>query len=125
MLLELNVIVPLLEAIHSLIKFGQLEDMFVCDFSAIIKICEGDVYQMYCEIHSSFQGDVFINFQALINCVHQSINPYWIINLNTITNYLVFEFVGQHICITFVNQMGAYGFVTKPIYAKVMAFVKR
>ncbi len=80
---------------------------------------------MYCEIHSSFQGDVFINFQALINCVHQNINPYWIINLNTITNYLVFEFVGQHICITFVNQMGAYGFVTKPIYAKVMAFVKR
>ncbi len=125
MLLELNVIMPLLEAMHFLIKFGQLQDMIVCDFAAIIKICEGDVYQMYCEIHSSFQGDVFINFQALINCVHQRINFYWIINLNTITNYLAFEFVGQHIWVTFVNQMEAYGFVTKPIYAKVMAFVKR
>jgi hypothetical protein len=74
MLLELNVIVPLLEAIHSLIEFGQLEDMFVCDFSAIIKICEGDVYQMSCDIHSSFQGDVFMDFQTLIDYVHESIN---------------------------------------------------
>ncbi len=29
---------------------------------------------MYCNIHSSFQGDVFMNFQTLINCVHENIN---------------------------------------------------
>jgi hypothetical protein len=58
MLLGLNVVMPLLEAMHSLIKFAQLQDVFVCDFIAIIKICEGDVYQMYCDIYSFFQGDV-------------------------------------------------------------------
>ncbi len=30
-LLGLNVVMPLLEAIHSLIKFSQLRDVFVCD----------------------------------------------------------------------------------------------
>jgi hypothetical protein len=29
---------------------------------------------MYCDIHSFFQGDVFMDFQALIDYVHESIN---------------------------------------------------
>jgi hypothetical protein len=62
MLLRLNVVMPLSEAMHSLIKFAQLQDVFVCDFIATVKICNGDVYQMYCDIHSCFQGDVFMNF---------------------------------------------------------------
>jgi hypothetical protein len=28
----LNAIIPLLEAVHSLIKISQLRDVFVCDF---------------------------------------------------------------------------------------------
>ncbi len=44
MLLGLNVIMPLLEATHSLIKFSWPCDVFVCDFIAIVKCCEGDVY---------------------------------------------------------------------------------
>jgi hypothetical protein len=43
-LLGLNVIMPLLEAIHSLIKFSQLCDVFMCAFITVMKICEGDVY---------------------------------------------------------------------------------
>jgi hypothetical protein len=65
---------PLLDVVHSLIKFAQLPDMFGCDFITTIKICEGDVYWMYFDIHSSFQGDVFMNFQALTNYVHESIH---------------------------------------------------
>ncbi len=42
----------LLEIIHFLIKFAQLHDVFICDFIIAIKICEGDVYHMYCDIHS-------------------------------------------------------------------------
>jgi hypothetical protein len=99
MLLGLNVSMPLLHALHSLIKF----DMFVCNFIALVKICEGDIYWMYRDIHSSFQGDVFMNFQALINCVHESINFHWITYLNIGPNHLAFEFVGQHIWATFVD----------------------
>jgi len=66
MLLGLNVIMPLLHALHSLIKFAQLH-VFMCNFIAMVKICERDIYLMYHDIHSSFQGDVFMNFQALTN----------------------------------------------------------
>ncbi len=65
MLLGLNVIMPLLEEVHSLIKFSQLYDMFVCDFIAIMKICEMDVYMMYYDNHYYFQGDVFGKFMPL------------------------------------------------------------
>jgi hypothetical protein len=58
---------------------------------------------MYHDIHSSFQGDVFMNFQALTNWVHESTNFHRIIYLNIGPNHLAFEFVGQHIWVTFVN----------------------
>jgi hypothetical protein len=73
-LLGLNTMMPLLEAIHSLIKFAQLKDVFVYDFITIMKICEGDVYCMFCDSQSSFEGDVFTNFKALINIAHDNIS---------------------------------------------------
>ncbi len=44
MFLRLNVIMPILEVVHSLIKFSQLRDVFVCDFITTMKICELGVY---------------------------------------------------------------------------------
>jgi len=73
-LLGLNVIMPLLEIVHSLIKFSQLCDVFVCAFIAVMKICERDVYQMYYDNQYDFQGDVFRNFHALINSIHENIS---------------------------------------------------
>jgi hypothetical protein len=46
-LLGLNAVMPLLKAVHSLIKFAQLKDVFVCDFIAVVKIYEGDVYRLF------------------------------------------------------------------------------
>jgi hypothetical protein len=43
-LLRLNAIMPLLEVVHSLIKFSQLYDVFVCHFIATVKICELGMY---------------------------------------------------------------------------------
>jgi hypothetical protein len=42
-LLGLNTLIPLLKAIHSLIKFSQVRDVFAFDFIAVVKICDGDV----------------------------------------------------------------------------------
>jgi hypothetical protein len=68
-LLGLNAIMPLFEVVHSLIKFTQLCDMFVCDFIVVVKICERNVYHgMY------FRVDMFMNFETLINCVFESIS---------------------------------------------------
>jgi hypothetical protein len=102
-LLGLNVIMPLLEAIHSLIKLSQLCDVFVCVFIIILKICEGDVYQMYYDNQYNFQGDVFGNFHALINYVHESIDLRWIKNLTARTNHLTFKLIRQHVWTTYVD----------------------
>jgi hypothetical protein len=80
---------------------------------------------MYCDNQSYFQGDVFQNFHALINSTHESINLRWITNLNTGINHLAFEFVGQHVWATYVNQIGASGFMTKHVYEKVVTSMKR
>jgi hypothetical protein len=47
--------------------------MWLCDFIAIVKICERDIYQMYCDNQSYFEGDVFGNFRAFINSTHENI----------------------------------------------------
>jgi hypothetical protein len=39
-----------------------------------MKICEGDVYCMFYDSKSSFEGDVFTNFKALINTTHDNIS---------------------------------------------------
>ncbi len=92
-LLGLNAMMPLLKAVHSLIKFAQLKDVFVYDFIIIVKICERDVYRMFYDSQFSFEGDVFINFKAFINTTHDNINLCWITNLNTSIDHLAFEFV--------------------------------
>lgn len=69
-LLMLNVVVPLLEIIHSLIKLHKIKGSFIYYFITKVKICEGDVNHMYCNIRSSSKGDVSINFTTLINIIH-------------------------------------------------------
>jgi len=46
-LLGLACILPLLESTHTFIKFAQFKYVFVCDLVAAIKVCQGDVYNMY------------------------------------------------------------------------------
>jgi hypothetical protein len=76
-LLGLNVMMSLLEAIHYSNKFTQLMDVFVCDF-----IVEMNIYMWRgCVLHVLwkvvlFWGYVFNNFITLINTTHESINIY-------------------------------------------------
>ncbi len=37
----------MLESINVLIKCVQAKDVFVCDYIAIVKICQTDLYKMY------------------------------------------------------------------------------
>ncbi len=52
-------ILPLLEFVHDLIKFVQIQDIFVYDLVAIVKVCKGDLYNMYCDQTSKFAIDSF------------------------------------------------------------------
>jgi hypothetical protein len=80
---------------------------------------------MFCDNQFSFEDNVFNNFTTLFNTGYESISLCWIINLNTRIDHLVFEFVGQHMWATSLDQIGASIFVTREIYGKVVAFVKQ
>lgn len=97
--------------------------MFVCDFIAIVKFCEGDVYWMYYANQFYFQGDVFGNFHALFNFANESISLWWIIDLNT-TYHLAFDFARQHVRAKYVKNIRAFNFVTRHVYEKVVASMK-
>jgi len=43
-------IILLLECVQSLSKFGQIQDVFICDFVSDVKVCEADLYQTYCDL---------------------------------------------------------------------------
>jgi hypothetical protein len=53
-LLALLCILPLLESINSFIKFAQVGDVFVSDMIAAMKICQAEIYMMYCDSATSF-----------------------------------------------------------------------
>lgn len=36
-----------LEGLNVFIKFGQMQDIFVCDLVVDVKVCQGDVYNKY------------------------------------------------------------------------------
>jgi hypothetical protein len=48
-LLVLACILPLLKSIHVLVKFAQMQDMFVYNLVAIVKVCQANLFNMYCD----------------------------------------------------------------------------
>ncbi len=73
-LLGLACIFPLLESTHVFIEFAQFKDVFVCDLVVAIKVCQGDVYNMYCEQTSKFIVDSFWAFKSILQLKHESIH---------------------------------------------------
>ncbi len=79
---------------------------------------------MFYDSKSSFEGDVFTNFKALINTTNDNINLCQITNLNIGIDHMTFEFVGQNIWATSTSQINARIFVKRDIYGDVVAFMK-
>jgi hypothetical protein len=48
-LLRLAYILPLLKSLHAFIEFAQMRNDFVCDLMEVIKVCQSDIYKMYCD----------------------------------------------------------------------------
>jgi len=51
-------LLPLLEAMNALIKFAQGRDVFICDFVAIIKIYQTNIYMMYSNPSSNINMNI-------------------------------------------------------------------
>ncbi len=72
-LLGLVCILPLLEFVHAFIKFAQVRDVYVCDMVAIIMVCQGDIYMMYCDQTSKFTVANIWAFKSLLEFKHENI----------------------------------------------------
>jgi hypothetical protein len=87
-------IFPLFESMHALIKFAQLKYAFVCDLVATIKVCQGDVYNMYYDQTSKFTANSFWAFKSLLELKHENIHMCWIIDAKFGIPHLAFELNG-------------------------------
>ncbi len=48
-------------------------DIFVCDLVVVMKVYQGDLYNMYCDQTSKFVVDSFWYFKYLFDCKHDYI----------------------------------------------------
>jgi hypothetical protein len=124
-LLGFAYILPLLKSMHVLIKFAKMKDVFVCDLVAAIKVCQGDLYNMYLEKSFNFTANTFWAFKSLFECNHENIHTKLIPNLNSKLQHLAFEVNGQHIW-TMHHDLETMTptFVIESIYVVVESLVK-
>jgi len=72
-------ILPMLTIVHSIIKFAQLQDVFMCDFIVTISLYRTNLCQMYCAKSSKFMGDAIIkHLNGLMECIDNIVSMKWI-----------------------------------------------
>jgi hypothetical protein len=94
-LLALPCILPLLECIQSLIKFAQSRNVFISDFIAAVKICQGELFEMYTNSSTSFQPLHFQSFYDVVNDHSHTISHEWVTDLNNGNETLGFRIHGH------------------------------
>ena len=63
-LLPLVCLLSLLDFANFLMKFAQSRHIFVSDYVAIVKICQGELYRLYDNLDTTFQR---LNFQMFLD----------------------------------------------------------
>jgi len=58
-MLGMCALLPLLEAIDTLVNYAQKRDVYICDFVAAFKVCQRDLYHMYEDKATCFSSDEF------------------------------------------------------------------
>jgi hypothetical protein len=48
-------ILPLLELVHTLIKYTQGKDVYICDFFEVIRMCRTKLYELYIDPKCKFK----------------------------------------------------------------------
>jgi hypothetical protein len=85
----------MLEAVQSLIKFAQAGNVFISDFIATVKICQAELYMMYCDSASSFQPLHFPLFTDIVEDHSYTLSQEWVTDLNDGAESLGFRIHGH------------------------------
>jgi len=96
-MLGMCTLLPLLDSIDKLVNFSQKCDIYICDFVAIVKVCQVDLYRLYKDKGTSYSSDEFWSFNNLLECNHEQIHVKWITNLNDDSVVLVSIYHGNQI----------------------------
>jgi hypothetical protein len=128
LLVFLSCLLPMLEIIHPLIKFVQKWDVFVCDYVATIKICQGQLNSHYSNLDTKYVLDVFKEFLDLVDYTHNIVHLKWKANsldLNTLgVEYLCFESLGYSFWVTCLNDHGENIQISREIYSSLVDVAK-
>jgi hypothetical protein len=75
--IALTCFLPLLETLHYLVKFSQQRDVFICDYLAAVKVCQGQLYSLYLDPATCFRSNSFTEFSDLLACQNRTISLVW------------------------------------------------
>jgi peroxiredoxin len=97
-----------------------MQDMFVCDLVAVVKVCQIDLFNMYCDQNSKFSANNLWAFKSLLECKDENIQMQWVPDVNTRVCHLTFEVFGQHIWVVHQDlETMVTSFVTKDVFIVV------
>jgi len=85
LILGFHCILPLLELIHTLIKYTLGKDVYICDFVEAIKMCRAKLYELHIDPKCKFKDETFNAFHSLLARKHDGL-PLLFIKLPTIDN---------------------------------------
>ncbi len=72
--------------------------IFISEFIAIVKVCQGWLYNLYYDVILLFQGDEFWSFHGLLKGDHQQIHTKWVTDYNIkCIEHLAFVINGEKI----------------------------
>jgi hypothetical protein len=72
--LGLAYIILLLECVQNLSKFGHTQDVLICDFVNVVKVCEVDIYQMYYDLVIQYSSKDFVTFISIVDHYNETLH---------------------------------------------------
>jgi hypothetical protein len=90
-----------------------------------MKVCQGEIYELYTDLNTRFKFDVFKGYKALLNVKHDSIIMWWMTNLTTGIEHYAYDVNQQHIWAIHLNlQTREVSYVTREVYATAITQVE-
>jgi hypothetical protein len=63
----LALLLPLLKEVNNLMKLAQIQNVFVVDYLAGIKLCQTNLFSHFVDFDIVFKFDVFYSFKSLVS----------------------------------------------------------
>lgn len=77
LLLSLALFIPLVNAVHSLIKLSQARDVFICDFLQAVKLCQSELARMFIDGTTTYNKSDFKTYSELVSLSCADIPLQW------------------------------------------------